>query len=242
MGNKRDDILGIILGAGIVAAGGIASAAAIVRGGKADSTDWYYGIIHGYNTYPGDLYDIYREVDKDSFELIGQANGIWFEETFDNYKFLYDSVRKYGGLPVAGALVAVGQAQKAGVHSTGKREPLKGFNFWGMTAAKKYREGGGFFYVAESDRKYRVYKSIQEAVKHWLSVMRNLYPISYEELFSRTPDIEKYVYGLEHGVPYTDGKERQYAPGVTDFYEVITSTVDRVVEQLHDNFGYNFSI
>ncbi len=238
---------GLYVGAGIIAASGVATAVALARGGKGGPNPLLTGIIPRYATQPGDPYNVYFLEEDGTDTLASIYPSIWFENVWDYHKYIYDNLRQRG-LPVYGALVGVGHSAKAGVHAIGKRAPMRGFNNFGVKASKKYIESGGFYWVAGSDEydeetgtwqsdpsmRWRFYASIEKAMKHWLQVIRENYPTAYEELFARDPDVDKYVYGLKHGI---DGQP--YATGAQDMADVIDWAMENVPQMLHEHFGYN---
>jgi len=245
----RKDI-GNIIGIGIAGASAVGIVAMLVKSkyaiAKPAIPEWWYGKITGYATTPGDLYDVYIQQGEQVF-IWARLRGIWFNEKKDWYKFLFDNLRWYG-LPVGGALIAIGHANQAGVHALGRKAPMRGFNCWGVKAGKDYRLAGkpwwvgdtkeydreAHVYVPVEDEKWRFYHSIQEAIDNYVNILRSIYPIAHAEIFSDDPDIERYVYGLEHG----EGG-RRYATGAFQMADIIAYAVREVPEELA-KFGYHF--
>jgi len=237
--------IGTIVGAGILAASSVATAAALSRGGRQSATPLRTGTIAGYDTYSGEDYPIFFQDEEGNDVLVAEYPSIWFQHVWDYHKYIYDNLRRHG-LTVYGSVVGVGHSAKAGVHATGKRAPMRGFNNFGMKASKGYIESGGLYWLADTSEvgeeglypiegeEWRFYPSMSLAVKHWLQVMRENYPLAYKELFTKEPNIENYVYGLQHG---TSGKK--YATGAADMADVIQWAFDHVPEMLHEHFGYN---
>jgi len=237
--------IGTLVGAGFLAASGVATAAAISRGGRQVANPLLTGIIPRYDTYPGNPYGVFFQDEEGNDVLVGEYLSIWFQHVWDYHKYVYDNLRKRG-LTVYGSLLGVGHSMKAGVHATDRRTPMRGFNNWGMKASKGYIDDGGLYWLADTKElgeegyypiegeEWRFYPSMDQATKHWLKVMRENYPLAYKELFNRDPDPDQYQYGLEHG---TGGKK--YATGSKDMAEVVQWALDNIPNMLNEHFGYN---
>lgn len=223
--DKEKIIIGV--GAGAVALGICGTSIGLFTKHKS-TNPLLTGKIVGYRTEPGDLYSIYVGND-----IIGNVFAIWFEEPVDFYKFVYDNLRSFG-LPVRGSLVGVGHAHKAGVHAKGRKEPMRGFNVWGVVAGKKYIDDQKPYFISpDSAVKYRHYWNMKSSVADWLRILRKYYPEAYQELMSRNPDPHKYQYGLQHGV---DGRVYVYSENIGD---VIEEAMEFVPHKLKEQFGYN---
>jgi len=246
--NDNKDKIGDLIGLGIITASAIGTTTALIKAKYAKGKtlpEWYYGYITGYNTVPGDLYDVYIQKD-DEIYLWARLRGIWFENECDYYKYLYDNLRWYG-LPVGGSLIAIGHSLMAGVHALGRRAPMRGFNNWGVKAGWEWRRAGKPFWLGDTKEynwelkkyvdvpgaKWRFYNSMYDAIDNFISILESYYPVAFEELFSLEPDINRYVYGLEHGL-----NGRRYATGAFNMREVIAWAVERVPRELNEHFGY----
>jgi len=251
MKESSRNILGTILGASIITASGIATAAAIIGPrSRWDDDPLFTGIIPGYATYSGSPYSVYRQIDEDMFELIAQPVEIWFEHTWDYYKYEYDYLRQFG-LTVRGCYVAIGHSRKAGVHSSGKKTGMRGYNNWGVKAGLSYRRQGNLFYIADTveylrkegirkeviGAKWRFFSSMNEAIDSWLHTMRGMYPIAYAELFKKNPDPYRYHDGLESGKGGA-----KYATGSFNMGDLIDASMTQVPKQLNEHFGYNLPV
>lgn len=234
--------IGTYIGAGIAAAG-LASAAVALWPRRAEGIDLEGGIVPGYNSHPGDAYQVYRKT-PEGVMVIAEPLGVWFDDPEDQFRCVYDSLRSFG-LPVGGALVGVGHSVKAGIHSTGRRATMKGYNLWGVKGGGGwYNDGKPFFTTAteEADSegvyyhvdaaKWRWYGSMKEATENWLTVMNN-WPDAKAELYRKDPDPERYQAGLESG-------KYHYATGSADMSDVVAWALENVPPALHGAFGYNF--
>lgn len=246
------DSLGTIIGAGIAIAGGVATAAAIWRG-RVPVSPHDSGVLPGYATYPGDLYDVCVERDGNSV-VVRQAVGIWFVDQPDFCKYIYDLGRSQS-MTVKGALIAVGHSRKAGVPSTGRKVFMRGFNTFGMKAGVGWRRDDKPYFMAgaqefrgdqdtqtgewvyEGVQGWRFYETPQEAVQDWLHTLSSLYPRSFEQLYDPTPSAQAYVDGLKAGV---GGK--QYATGAFNMKKYIDYGLNVVPGMLNQRFGYSLEV